>query len=58
MAGLFYLYLIFGAGEAVGMSILLTLVAFALMVPLGLLIDRTRYNRQMRRWEEKRAARR
>lgn len=58
VAGLFYLYLVYGAGEAVGVSVLLTLIAFGLMVPIGLVIDRTRYNRQMRRWEEKRAARR
>jgi len=32
-------------------------VAFGLMVPLGLSIDRFRYRRQMRRWEEKRASR-
>ena len=58
VAGLFYLYLIYGAGRSPGVSALYTLIAFALMVPIGLVIDRTRYSRQMRRYEEKRAARR
>ena len=58
VAGIFYLYLVYGVGERVPAAILFTVIAFGLMVPLGLFIDRLRYNRQMRRWEEKRAARR
>lgn len=57
-AGILYLYLVYFANRSIGESILFTLIAFGLMVPIGLIIDRTRYNRQMRRWEEKRAARR
>jgi hypothetical protein len=57
IAALFYPYLIYIAGEETGPALLVTLVAFGLMVPLGLSIDRFRYRRQMRRWEEKRASR-
>ena len=57
IAALFYPYLIYIVGEDTGPALLITLVAFGLMVPLGLSIDRFRYRRQMRRWEEKRASR-
>ena len=53
----FYLYLVTLAGEDPGPAVLVCALAFALMLPLGLLIDRLRYKRQMSRWEEKRAAR-
>jgi hypothetical protein len=57
IAALFYPYLIYVVKEDTGPALLVTLVAFALMVPLGLSIDRFRYRRQMRRWEEQRASR-
>lgn len=55
VALLFYPYLIFFAGEGPVPSAIIAVAAFALMVPLGLFIDRVRYNRQMRRYLEKRA---
>jgi len=54
---LFYPYLVYVVGEDPGPAFLISLVALALMVPLGLFLDRFRYRRQMRRWEQRRAAR-
>lgn len=55
VAAIFYPYLIFFAGESPLTSAIVAVLAFALMVPLGLFFDRLRYNRQMRRYMEKRA---
>ena len=57
IAALFYPYLIYAAGEEPGPAFLISLVALAFMLPLGLFLDRYRYRRQMRRWEARRAAR-
>ena len=57
IAVLFVPYLIYATGSDPGPSVLISLVALALMIPLGLLLDRFRYRRQLRRWEERRAAR-
>jgi hypothetical protein len=57
IAALFYPYLVYVAGEDPGPAFLITLVALAFMLPLGLFLDRFRYRRQLRRWEERRAAR-
>ncbi len=54
VSALFYPYLVYIMGEAPGPSALLTLVAFAMMLPLGMFLDRFRYKRQMARWEQKR----
>ena len=55
VAAVFYPYLVFLAGESPVTSLIISVIAFALMVPLGLFLDRLRYNRQMRRYTEKRA---
>lgn len=55
VAAVFYPYLVFFAGESPLTSLAIAVIAFALMVPLGLFFDRVRYNRQMRRYTEKRA---
>ena len=55
VAAVFYPYLVFFAGESAITSLIIAVIAFALMVPLGLFFDRVRYNRQMRRYQEKRA---
>jgi hypothetical protein len=55
VAAIFYPYLIYIVGESPGASLLLTGLAFALMIPLGILLDRFRYKRQLRKWEERRA---
>jgi hypothetical protein len=55
VAALFYPYLIYIVGEDPGPAFLITAIALALMLPVGVLIDRFRYKRQMRKWEEKRA---
>jgi hypothetical protein len=57
IAVLFVPYLIYATGSDPAAAILISLVALALMIPLGLLLDRFRYRRQLRRWEERRAAR-
>jgi hypothetical protein len=55
VAALFFPYLVYIVGEEPGPAFLITVLAFGLMLPLGMLIDRFRYKRQMRRWEERRA---
>ena len=55
VAAIFYPYLIYIVGESPGVALLITLIAFGLMIPLGLFLDRFRYKRQMRRFEERRA---
>jgi fatty acid desaturase len=55
VAAFFYPYLIFVAGESPLTAFAIAAIAFGLMLPLGLFLDRVRYRRQMRRYEEKRA---
>ena len=57
IAALFYPYLIYAVGEEPGPAFLISLLALALMLPLGLWLDRVRYKRQLRRWEDRRGAR-
>ena len=58
VAAIFYPYLIYIVGESTAASLVITVLAFGLMIPLGIFLDRFRYKRQMRRWEERRAERR
>jgi hypothetical protein len=55
VAGVFYPYLVLFADEDPLPALIIALFAFALMVPLGLFLDRVRYSRQKRRYEQKRA---
>jgi hypothetical protein len=55
VAALFYPYLIYIVGSSPGGALVVTVIAFGLMIPIGILLDRFRYKRQMRKWEEKRA---
>ena len=55
VAAIFYPYLVFVVGEDPGVAALVGLLAFGLMVPLGLWLDRFRYSRQMKRWNARRA---
>jgi hypothetical protein len=55
IAAVFYPYLIYIVGSSPASALALTLIAFAIMIPLGLFLDRFRYKRQMRKWEERRA---
>lgn len=52
---LFLVYLLLIAREDAQTSILIAAIAFALMIPLGLALDRLRYRLQLRRWERQRA---
>jgi hypothetical protein len=55
VAAIFYPYLIYIVGESPAVAFVISVIAFGLMIPLGILLDRFRYKRQLRRWEEKRA---
>ena len=57
VAAIFYPYLIYVVGESPAISFVVSVVAFGLMIPLGVLLDRFRYRRQMRRYEAMRAER-
>jgi uncharacterized membrane protein (DUF4010 family) len=57
VAAIFYPYLIYVVGESPAVSLVVSVVAFGLMIPLGILLDRFRYRRQMRKFEERRAER-
>ncbi len=55
VSAIFFPYLIYVVDETPVTAGLISLLAFGLMVPLGLVLDRFRYKRQMKRWTEKRA---
>lgn len=57
VAALFFPYLVYVAGEEPNVAALISVIAFAIMIPFGLLIDRLRYRMQLRRHERARAAR-
>ncbi|MFP5452164.1 MAG: hypothetical protein ACLGG9_10515 [Thermoleophilia bacterium] len=54
VSALFYPYLVYIAGHSVAAALIVTGVAFLFMLPLGLVMDRFRYKRQMAKWLEKR----
>lgn len=58
VAALFYPYLVFIAKEKPVAAVTVTVIAFAIMIPLGILLDRWRFRFQTRRFEAKRAERR
>jgi hypothetical protein len=51
----FAAYLLFIAKEDPETTALITVIAAALMLPLGVALDRLRYRMQMRRWERRQA---
>lgn len=55
VAVLFFPYLMFVAGETALAALAVSAFAFALMIPLGMLLDRWRYRMQMRRVARTRA---
>jgi Flp pilus assembly protein TadB len=55
VAAIFYPYLVYVVDESPGAAFVVTLIAFVLMLPLGIWLDRFRYKRQLRRYEERRA---
>ena len=55
VAAIFYPYLVYVVGSSPGGALVVTIIAFGLMIPLGIFLDRFRYKRQLRKWEEKRA---
>ena len=57
VAVIFYPVLVYVAKESPGAAAAVSLIAFLLMLPFGLLLDRSRYRMQMRRYERARAGR-
>lgn len=57
VAVIFYPVLVYVANESPGAAAAVSLIAFLLMLPFGLLLDRSRYRMQMRRYERARAGR-
>ena len=57
VAAIFYPYLVYVAKSDPAEALLLSVIALAFMIPLGLWLDRFRYKRQLRRWEDRRGAR-
>jgi hypothetical protein len=53
VAALFFPYLVYIAGHSMEAAAVVTVIAFALMLPLGMVMDRFRYRRQMTKWLEK-----
>lgn len=51
IAGLYYLFLVLLLGESPTVAAAIAAVGFALMIPIGLLLDRGRYRMQMKRWQ-------
>jgi hypothetical protein len=51
VAALFFPYIIFVGGAEAGSAAGITLAVFALMIPLGMLLDRLRYRMQLKRWQ-------
>lgn len=54
VAAIFYPYLVYIVKEEPLPALVISVIAFGLMLPLGMVMDRFRYRRQMARWEEKR----
>jgi hypothetical protein len=53
VAALFYPYLIYIGGETTAIALLWTVIAFAIMMPLGIAIDHARYRIQRKRYEQR-----
>lgn len=56
IAGLYYLFLVVLLGESPTVAAAISGVGFALMIPIGMLLDRTRYRMQMKRWQRQHGA--
>jgi hypothetical protein len=54
VAALFLVALVSVFGESPGGALIATLLAVAIMIPLGMFFDRFRYKRELRKWEERR----
>jgi len=50
IAGVYYMFLVFLLRTEPGVAILVALLGFLLMLPIGWYIDRRRYRTQLRRW--------
>lgn len=53
VSALFMPYLIYVADHTITAALIVTAIAFVLMLPLGMFMDRFRYKRQMAKWTER-----
>ncbi|MEQ9337341.1 MAG: hypothetical protein RJQ03_09130, partial [Miltoncostaeaceae bacterium] len=53
VSALFYPYLIYVPKNTPAEALIITGIAFALMLPLGMVMDRYRYKRQLARFQER-----
>ena len=54
IAAVYYLFLVLLLKTEPGVAVLIAVLGFALMLPIGWFIDRRRYRTQLRRWEARR----
>lgn len=54
IAGVYYMFLVFLLRTEPGVALLIALLGFALMLPIGWFIDKRRYRTQMRKWNASR----
>lgn len=54
IAAVYYLFLVFLLKTEPTVAILVAVLGFAMMLPIGWFIDRRRYRVQLRKWEERR----
>jgi hypothetical protein len=53
VAALFYPYLIYIGGESANVALIWTVIAFAIMMPVGVAIDHVRYRLQRKRYDQR-----
>ena len=53
VAALFYPYLIYIGGESPNVAVIWTVIAFAIMMPVGVAIDHVRYRLQRKRYDQR-----
>jgi len=55
IAAAYYVFLVFLLRTTPAQALLIAILGFVIMLPLGWFIDRLRYRKQMRRWEQRRS---
>ncbi|MDH3226433.1 MAG: hypothetical protein OEM67_05010 [Thermoleophilia bacterium] len=53
VAALFYPYLLYIGGESPSVALIWTVIAFAIMMPVGIAIDHVRYRLQRKRYDQR-----
>lgn len=52
IAGIYFVFLVLILGEEPVLAAIIGAFGFALMIPLGMLLDRFRYRTQLKRWQQ------